>query len=125
MMMIDSKDFQFRDDLAKIESGDTVPIQILTGPYKDVIFRYIRVSVKEQDGGEAILQYQYELLEMGSYTETQLRKDSRFSQHIGIILNHLILESLEVRRDANRENNPEEFDEEPALYEEVPSVSKG
>ena len=122
--MIDSKDFQFRDDLAKIESGDTVPIQILTGPYKDVIFRYIRVSVKEQDGGDAKLQYQYELLEMGSYTETQLRKDSRFSQHIGIILNHLILESLEVI-DANRENNPEEFDEEPALYEEVPSVSKG
>ena len=122
--MIDSKDFQFRDDLAKIESGDTVPIQILTGPYKDVIFRYIRVSVKEQDGGDAKLQYQYELLEMGSYTETQLRKDSRFSQHIGIILNHLILETVEADN-ANRENNPEEFDEEPALYEEVPSVSKG
>lgn len=123
--MIDQKDFRFRDDLAKLEAGDTVPLEILTGPYKDVIFRYVRVSVREKEDGEAVLQYQYELLEMGNHTETQLRKDERFSRHIGIMLNHLILESLEAKDNENRENNPKEPDEESAFYEEGSSVSKG
>lgn len=122
--MIDPRDFRFRDDLAKIESGDTVPIEILTGPYKNVIFRYVRVSVKEKEEGEAVLQYQYELLEMGSHTETQLRKDERFSRHLGVMLNHLILESLETNNNENRENHTEEFNEEPILHEESSSVSK-
>ena len=122
--MIDQKDFRFRDDLAKIEAGDTVPIEILTGPYKDVIFRYVRVSVREKEEGEAVLQYQYELLEMGNHTETQLRKDERFSRHLGVLLNHLILESLEAPGNENRENNSKELDEEPAFYEEGSSVSE-
>lgn len=122
--MIDPRDFRFRDDLAKIESGDTVPIEILTGPYKNVIFRYVRVSVKEKEEGEAVLQYQYELLEMGNHTETQLRKDERFSRHLGVLLNHLILESLETNNNENRENNLKEPDEEPAFYEEGSSISE-
>lgn len=122
--MIDPRDFRFRDDLAKIESGDTVPIEILTGPYKNVIFRYVRVSVKEKEEGEAVLQYQYELLEMGNHTETQLRKDERFSRHLGVMLNHLILESLETNNNENRENNLKEPDEEPAFYEEGSSISE-
>lgn len=122
--MIDPRDFRFRDDLAKIESGDTVPIEILTGPYKNVIFRYVRVSVKEKEEGEAVLQYQYELLEMGNHTETQLRKDERFSRHLGVMLNHLILESLETNNNENRENHTEEFNEESIVHEESSSVSK-
>jgi len=110
--MIGVNDFRFRDDLTKPESGDTVAIEILTGPYKNVIFRYVRVSVREKEENEAVLQYQYELIEMGNHTETQLRKDTRFSQHLGILLNHLILESLETQQYANRENDSEKFNEE-------------
>ena len=37
--MIDNNDFRFRDDLIKSDEVQTVPIEVLTGPYKNVIYR--------------------------------------------------------------------------------------
>jgi hypothetical protein len=122
--MIGQKDFRFRDDLTKPDAGDTIALEILTGPYKNVIFRYVRVSVREKEDDEAVLQFQYELIEMGDHTETQLRKDPRFSQHLGILLNHLILESLESQDNANRENYSEEPHEERGVHAQGSSVSQ-
>ena len=39
---------------------------------------------------------------------TELRKDKRFEQHLGILLNHLILESIE-----GTDNAGENYSEEP------------
>jgi hypothetical protein len=113
--MIENTDFRFRDDLHKPEAGDTIPIEILIGPYKGVIYRYVRIGVTEKDNGEAVLRFQYELLEMGDHTETSLRNDQRFTNHIGIILNHLILEVAEAEN-ANGENDPQESTEERSIY---------
>lgn len=110
-MIKPGEDYRFRDDLLKDES-ETVPMEILTGPYKDVIMRYTRVGVKEKDDSTAVLQFQYDLIEMGEHTETQLRKDPRFEQHLGILLNHLILESAESEVNANRKDDPQEPVEE-------------
>jgi hypothetical protein len=103
--MIENGDYKFRDDMTTEKSKDTVPIQILTGPYKNVIYRYTKVSVKEQNNGTAVLIFDYDLLDKIDYTETQLRNDKRFEQHLGILLNHLILQSLE-----NEENESGEDD---------------
>ena len=105
--MIEQEDFRFRDDLYKAENGDTVPVEIMVGPYKGVIYRYVRIGVSERDNGEAVLRFQYELLENGNHTETSLRNDQRFTNHIGIILNHFILEIAE-KDYADRENDPQE-----------------
>lgn len=113
--MIGQEDYRFRDDLYKPDAGDTVPIEILTGPYKGVVYRYIRVGVSEKDNGEAVLKFQYELLELGNHTETSIRNDQRFTQHIGIILNHFILEIAE-NDVANRENDSEKFVEERGVH---------
>jgi len=113
--MIEKQDFKFRDDLLTKEAeeeGQTVPIEILTGPYKNVIFRYVKVAVKEKDDGEAVLQFIYDLFEMGDHTETGLRKDKRFTEHLGILLNHLILETAQGIDDADRKNNIEELTQE-------------
>lgn len=109
--MIENTDFIFRDDLYKPENGDTIPIEILIGPYKGVIYRYVRMGVTEKPDGEAVLRFQYELLELGNHTETSLRNDQRFTDHIGIILNHLILEVAESDID-NREDGSQEFNQE-------------
>jgi hypothetical protein len=108
------KDFKFRDDLTKTNEGDTVAIELLTGPYKDVIMRYTKVNIKEQNNDSAVLQFDYDLLETASHTMTSLRKDKRFEQHLGILLNHLILESIEGADDA-RENYSEEPDSKRGL----------
>lgn len=104
--MLLSEDYKFRDDI----KADTVPIELLTEPYKGVILRYTTVAVKEQEGGQAKLQFQYELLEMGEHTETSLRKDPKFETHAGLILNAMILESLEAQEDDIREDDIKESD---------------
>lgn len=106
--MIEREDFKFRDDLYKPEAGDTIPVEILTGPYKNVIYRYVRLGVSEKENGEAVLRFQYELLEMGNHTETELRSDQRFTNHIGILLNHLILETAESEQNELGENDSKE-----------------
>lgn len=105
--MILSEDYKFRDDI----KADTVPIELLTDPYKGVILRYTTVAIKETEGDKAKLQFQYDLYEMGDHTETSLRKDPKFENHIGLILNAMILESLEGQApDDNREDDLKESD---------------
>ena len=117
------KDFRFRDDMHKPgEVGDTIPIEILTGPYKNVIYRYVKIGVKEKDDGEAVLQFIYDLFEMGEHTETSLRNDERFTKHIGLILNHLILETLEGQDDDIGENYSEEPDSKRRLSPKSPTL---
>ena len=89
--MILGEDFMFMDTI----KADTTPLKLLTGPYKDVIYRYINMTVKENDDDTASLIFDYELFEMGNYTETTLRKDEKFIKHVGLVLNTLILEAVE------------------------------
>ena len=107
--MLIGKDYLLRDDL--YEEDKTLPIQLLTGPYKDVILRYTTVAIKEMEDDQAKMIFDYDLLEMGDHTETSLRKDVKFTHHIGLVLNTMILETLE-EKDAIRENDPTEFVEE-------------
>jgi hypothetical protein len=107
--MLIGKDYLLRDDL--YEEDKTLPIQLLTGPYKDVILRYTTVSIKEMENDQAKMLFDYDLLEMGNHTETSLRKDVKFTQHVGLVLNTMILETLE-EQNAVRENDPTEFVEE-------------
>lgn len=107
--MLIGKDYLLRDDL--YEEDKTLPIQLLTGPYKDVILRYTTVAIKEMEDDQAKMIFDYDLLEMGNHTETSLRKDVKFTHHIGLVLNTMILETLE-EQNAARENDSTEFVEE-------------
>lgn len=110
--MLEQKDFRFRDDMVKSKDDGTVPIEILTHPYNNVIFRFTTVGVKEQTDGTAVLRFQYDLLEVAEFTETTLRNDKRFEKHLGLLLNHLILESAEHEQNESRKNDPTESSDE-------------
>lgn len=103
--MIIGKDFKFRDDL----KNDTVPIELLLDPYSKIVYRYTQVGVKENDNSTATLKFQYDLIEMGDYTETSLRKDKVFENILGLILNLLILDAAD---DEHRKNNSKKPDQE-------------
>ena len=45
----------------------------------------------------ASLKFDYEILQLNEHVETQLRKDKNFIEHLGLILNTLILEAVEYR----------------------------
>lgn len=106
--MIAGQDYRFRDDI----KADTVPIELLTEPYRGVILRYTTVAIQEKENSEARLKFDYELIETGDNTMIGLRKDDRFQQHVGLILNAMILESLEVPDNDLGEHYTEEPDNE-------------
>lgn len=106
-------DFRFKEDYKekKHDKTDTVPIELLTEDFKGVTYRYLKVTIQELEDGTAKLQFEYDILDAGPYTETKLRKIPKFSHTIGLILNTLILEVVDSphgRTDANRESNSEE-----------------
>tara|TARA_R110000772_G_scaffold99174_3_gene198891 strand:- start:15114 stop:15440 length:327 start_codon:yes stop_codon:yes gene_type:complete len=108
--MIIGEDFRI---LEHNEKESTLPIELLLSPFKGVIFKYNTVSVKEDaDGGTAKIIFSYDLIEMGDHIETTLRKDERFNDVLGLILNRMILETVDVGELDDRKNDSEEFTEE-------------
>lgn len=87
------EDYTFRDNLVK-DPKDTVPIELLTGPYKGIILRYTKVVINENVDQTATLKFDYDLLKKCKFKEDKLRKDKMFEKHIGLILNNLILDSI-------------------------------
>lgn len=101
--MILNEDYKFRDDL--YEEEKTLPIELLSEPYKGIVLRYNQVAVKEQVDGTAKMQFDYDLLEMGSHIETALRKDQKFTEYAGLVLNAMILEILEEGKENNDQDD--------------------
>lgn len=93
--MIVNEDYRFRDDLVNFKE-ETVPLEILTGPFKGVILRYTRVSIQEGTVN-AKLRFEYDLLTIPDrFSEAGLRKNKQFEKAIGLILNAMILEVVDA-----------------------------
>lgn len=108
-MLLLGHDFQF--DVTSTQ--DTLPIQLLTGPYKGVKYRYTKVAVKEKEDDTAVLQFEYAIEDPGTWKEKVLRKDERFTYHIGTILNHLIIETIDSPHGKDLNDNREDNSQEP------------
>jgi len=109
--MILGEDYAFRDKLVKSKE-ETVPIEVLTGPFKGVILRYTQVAVRENQNETATLQFDYDLLKIPQdHSEIGLRRNKIFEKHIGLILNSLILEAVGPE-DEHRNTNSKESDKE-------------
>jgi hypothetical protein len=85
--------------------------------------RYTNVGVRENEDDTATLRFAYEILSPGKFKEDKLREDEYFQQHLGLVLNTLIIDIAEIDS-ANREGNSEESVEERIVYEESSSVSE-
>lgn len=105
--MILGIDFRF----SNVYNTDTSAIELLTEAYKGVIFRFTNVGVRENDNSTATLRFAYEILSPGKFKEELLRQDKYFEQHLGLILNTLIIDIAELDG-AARENDSKEFIEE-------------
>lgn len=88
--MICGNDFKFRDEL---KQHDTVPVELLTDPYKGVILKYTKISVQEKpEEDTAIIRFEYELIETGEHSEVGLRRNHHFQKTISNLLNVFLLE---------------------------------
>lgn len=118
--MIVGTDFKFRDEF----NTDTSAIELLTEAYKGVIFRFTNVGVKEQEDGTAVLRFAYDILDSNKWKEDKLRGDKYFEEHLGLILNTLLIDIAELDN-ASGESYSEESVEERVVHSESSSLLKG
>ena len=90
-------------------------VRLLTGKYKDVIYQYGKVSIKESPELDiATLQFTYNIQEVASFTEDDLINDNEFKNHLGDVLTHIIEtrdKELDGTIDADTYANTEPFAE--------------
>jgi len=73
------------------ENSSLYGVQLLTGKYKDVIFQFGKVSIKESPELDiATLSFTYNLVESAPFTDDDLINDEGFKNHLGDILTHVI-----------------------------------
>jgi hypothetical protein len=118
-------DFNFRDDLYNDkEEGTTCPIELLLDPYAGVVYRYTTVRFKLGEDNIPRLQYDYEIIKTNDLSMVTLRKNQKFNDILGLILNSLLLDLGDVEAHETGNNNLEESNSEGGLHTESPSVSE-
>lgn len=87
----------------------SVHIKLLTGEYKDTIFKYGKVGVKEEDD-KAYLQFNFDVIQSPI---KKLEKKLEFKNYIGDLLSTIITKQIDVEEtyyDENRTDNTKESD---------------
>lgn len=88
---------------------NSVHIKLLTGEYKDTIFKYGKVGVKEEDD-KAYLQFNFDVIQSSI---KNLEKKLEFKNYIGDLLSTIITKQIDVEEtyyDENRTDNTKESD---------------
>jgi len=78
------------------ELADFYGIRLKTGKWKNVIFVYGKVSVKEdQTNDTATLSFTYTIQDPVDHDIDKLQSDPDFNNYLGALLQHIISENLE------------------------------
>ena len=123
--MILGTDYKFRDDLFdKKEDGNTVPIELTLDPFTGIVYRYTQVAFK-MDGDVPRMLFDYEIIKTNDLSMMTLRKNEKFNQILGVILNALLLDAADMGEDETnetRDNDSEEPATATGLHEEGSTV---
>jgi len=89
--MIEGTDYCF---IYPKDDGTSVHIKLLTGPYKETVFKYGKVKFKEEND-QVYLLFAYDVLESIVAKPKKLEKDDDFKNYIGDLLVELMSGNLE------------------------------
>lgn len=77
-------------------SDDSWHVKINQGVYKDIVYKYGKIQVKEE-GEEAKLSFQFKIVDLPEHLdEVDLNCSVEFMEILGDILTHIIEDSLET-----------------------------
>jgi hypothetical protein len=76
------------------DDQETVHIRLLTGNYKDTVFKYGKVKFEERHGNVYLL-FAYDVLESTVDTPRKLEKDTDFKNYLGDLLVEIMSGNLE------------------------------
>ena len=76
--------------------GDFYGVKLKTGKWKNVVVVYGKVTVKEDpENSTAKMSFNYAIQDPADYDIEELESNSDFNNHLGDLLNFIILDSLE------------------------------
>ena len=87
----------------------SVHIKLLTGDFKDTIFKYGKVNFKEEND-EGYLQFDYDVIQSSVMKPKKLEKNEDFKNFIGNLLVEIISNRLMENVDESGTTNIEESD---------------
>lgn len=76
------------------DDGTAVHIRLLTGPYKDTVFKYGKVKFEEKDN-DVYLLFRYDVLESTVMKPSKMEKDEQVKNYLGDLLVELMSSNLE------------------------------
>jgi hypothetical protein len=76
------------------DDATTVHIRLLNGPYKDTVYKYGRVKLKEENENMHLL-FAYDVIESTVDKPSKLEKDEDFKNYIGNFLVEIMSSNLE------------------------------
>lgn len=91
---IEGVDYRFRDDVENDE-GLTI-IELLNGQYSGILYCYGRTNIETVDSENGVLKFQFKVLDTTEEEKEKYKKDKDFIQHIGEILNSIILDDMGI-----------------------------
>jgi hypothetical protein len=74
--------------------GTSVHVRLLTGPYKDTLFKYGKVKFDEKDGDMYLL-FRYDVLESTVMKPSKMEKDANVKQYLGDLLVEIMSSNIE------------------------------
>lgn len=107
IQMIEGIDYCF---IYPKDEKDVTHIKLLDGPYKNTVFKYGKVTFKEEANSVRLL-FAYYVLECPQMKPKKLESDPDFKQYAGDMLVEIMSSNLDEEIiDENRTSDPEEFD---------------
>ena len=92
------------------DDAQTVHIRLLSGKYKDAVFKYGKVKFEEKDEQMHLL-FAYDVIESPIDKPRKLEKDADFKNYIGDLLVEIMSQNIEEEIiDEARNNHSEESD---------------
>jgi hypothetical protein len=85
----------------------SVHIKLLNGDYKDTVFKYGKVGIKEEND-KAYLQFNFDVIESPI---KKLEKNLEFKNYIGELLSTIITKQLDVEETYYDENRTDDIKE--------------
>jgi len=76
------------------DDGTSVHIKLLSGPYKDTVFKYGKVKFEEKDE-QVYLLFRYDVLESTVMKPSKMEKDEMVKNYLGDLLVEIMSSNLE------------------------------
>ena len=89
--MIEGVDYCF---IYPKDDGTSVHIRLLTGPYKDTVFKYGKVKFEEKNN-DVYLLFRYDVLESTVMKPSKMERDEQVKNYLGDLLVELMSSNLE------------------------------